>query len=331
MNSNSERTIGSNDSLKPHSQSFKLKNIFLEQSRFKAKNTKNFHLSNRLHELQRKKGDFKYLEKCVYKHFISLYKNSKNDYNIRMIDDILNNESTHLVAEFKDYLIMGDITEFLQKAYNIKECQKYLPKIYEYYNSCSVIFPNYVNLHESKYIYKNIRKKQKVIDNQQEQEEKQEKIKKGNIKLENNEVFFTTKTFNSILDQTNTSNVRLFFGINDKIDANETPNNIVEKLEKAEKEAIKRKINLVKNYKNSRPINNNMENNTNINTNTNTNNSNIFNNNSKIYKKNKTIKERNKSNNNNLHYLTGAKKKSNIKLNHNHLKGNINSNINNNS
>ena len=46
----------------------------------------------------------------------------KNDYNIRMIEDILNNESTHLVAEFKDYLIMGDITEFLQKSYNIKHC-----------------------------------------------------------------------------------------------------------------------------------------------------------------------------------------------------------------
>ena len=323
MNSNSERTIGSNDSLKPHSQSFKLKNIFLEQNRFKAKNTKSIHINNRLHELQKKKGDFKYLEKCVYRHFISLYKNSKNDYNIRMIEDILNNESTHLVAEFKDYLIMGDITEFLQKAYDIKECQKYLPKIYEYYNSCSVIFPNYVTLHESKYIYKNIRKKQKVIDNQQEQEEKQEKIKKGNIKLENNEDFFTSKTFNSILDQTNTSNVRLFFGINDKIDANETPNNIIEKLEKAEKEAIKRKINLVKNYKNSRPINNNME--------SNTNNSNIFNNNSKIYKKNKTIKERNKSNNTNIHYLTGAKKKSNIKLNHNNFKTNQNANMNINS
>ena len=82
-----------------------------------------------------------------------------------MIDDILNNESTHLVAEFKDYLIMGDITEFLQKCYNIDECKKYLPKIYEYYNSCSVIFPNYVKLHESKYIYKNIRKKTKLFLN----------------------------------------------------------------------------------------------------------------------------------------------------------------------
>ena len=182
MNSNSDITIGSNNSIKPHSQSFNLKNIFLDHIKPKTKSGRGIHKNNRLYEHQRKKGDFKYLEKYVHNHFIHFYKNSKNDFNIRMIDDILNNESTHLVAEFKDYLIMGDITEFLQKAYNIQECQKYLPKIYEYYNSCSVIFPNYVNLHESKYIYKNIRKKQKVIDNQQEQEEKK-KSKKKMLKL----------------------------------------------------------------------------------------------------------------------------------------------------
>ena len=332
MSSNSDITIGSNTSLKPHSQSFKLKNIFLDYHKSKPKNSKGIHKNNRLYEHQQKKGDFKYLEKYVHKHFINFYKNTKNDYNIRMIDDILNNESTHLVAEFKDYLIMGDITEFLQKSYSIKECKKYLPKIYEYYNSCSVIFPNYVNLHESKYIYKNIRKKQKVIDNQQEQEEKQEKIKKGNIKVENNEVFFTTKTFNSILDQTNTSNLKLFFGVNDKIDANETPNDIVAKLEKAENEANRRKMNLVKN-RNTKNINNIIENNnhttSNIKVNNNSN-TNIFNN-SKIYNKNKSINQRNKSgNNNNIHCLTGAKKKNNVKVNnnHNHANTNINSNSN---
>ena len=319
MNSNSERTIGSNSSLKPHSQSFNFKNIFVEKNKPKIKNSKGILSNNRLYEHQRKKGDFKYLEKYVHKHFISLYKNSKNDYNKRMIEDILNNESTHLVAEFKDYLIMGDITEFLQKLYNIKDCKKYLPKIYEYYNSCSVIFPNYVNLHESKYIYKNIRKKQKVIDNQQEQEEKQEKIKKGNINLENNEEFFTTKVFNSILDQTNTSNVKLFFGVNDKNDANETPNEIVANLEKAEKEIMKHKITLVKN-KNSRQINDFMEINNTGNNGNNINN-NVVNNNSKVYNKNKSIKE--KSNNMNLN---GSKKKQNLKISNKFTNNNINSN-----
>ena len=293
MNSNSE----SNKSLHPHS--LKIENISLNQYKKKIKKQKGKLKNNILYEYQQKKADMKYLEKYIHKYFISFYKNTKNDYNIRMIEDILNNESTHLVAEFKDYLIMGDITEFLQKSYNIEESQKYLPKIYEYYNSCSVIFPNYVKLHESKYIYKNIRKKQKVIDNQQEQEEKQEKIKKGEIKYDENEDFLTTKTFYSILDQTNTSNIKLFFGVKDKIDINETPNNIVEKLKKAEKDAIKKKIQLIKN--NSK-LNLNIKENNNINNNI------TKKNNNKIFNKNKSIKERNK-NSNNIHYLSHVQKK----------------------
>ena len=305
----------SNNSVHPHS--LNLQSISLNQYKKKTKYSKNIFKNNLLYEHQRKKGDLNYLEKYIHRYFISFYKNTKNDYNIRMIEDILNNESTHLVAEFKDYLIMGDITEFLQKCYNINECKKYLPKIYEYYNSCSVIFPNYVKLHESKYIYKNIRKKQKVIDNQQEQEEKQEKIKKGEIQYNENEDFLTTKTFYSILDQTNTSNIKLFFGINnnEKVDINETPNNIVEKLKKAEKDAMKKKIHLVKN--NSK-MNINIKDNNTIN---NMNNSNMNKrNNSKIYNKNKQIKERNK-NYGNIHYLSHIQRK---KF---HTKNNSNINI----
>ena len=324
MNSDSDKLIEENNSILPHSQSFKVHNIFLDQYKPKHKNHKIIIKNNRLYEYQRRKGDFKYLQKYVHKHFINLYKNSKNDYNIRMIDNILNNENTHLVAEFKDYLIMGDITEFLQKSYNMNECRKNLPKIYEYYNSCSVIFPNYVNLHESKYIYKNIRKKQKVIDNQQEQEERQEKIKKGSLKIDNNDIFFTTKTFYSILEQTNTSNLKLFFGINDNKDINETPNNIMKKLEKAENEVMKKKINLVKN-KNARQISNIIEINNNTANNIKTkSNNNIFNISNNKINNNKTFNERNNNNkifnernknNNNVHNLTGVKRKNNMKLN----------------
>ena len=195
-----------------------------------------------------------------------------------MIEDILNNESTHLVAEFKDYLIMGDITEFLQKTYSMKECQKYLPKIYDYYNSCSVIFPNYVMLHESKYIYKNIRKKQKVIDNQQKQEEMKEKIKNGEFIFYDDDDFFSSKTVCSILEQTNTSYAKKIFGIKNKDDVNETPNNIMEKIVQAEKEADKFKINLVKNNSNLN-INNNKDNKENKSVNNN--NKNITNSNGK--------------------------------------------------
>jgi len=65
-----------------------------------------------------------------------------------------------------------------------KENLNLLPKIYEYYISYSVIFPNYVTLAKSQYIYKNIQRKKWVTDIQQEQEDKEESIKNGLIKQE---------------------------------------------------------------------------------------------------------------------------------------------------
>ena len=269
-----------------------------------------------------KKLSLKEIEKQVHKYFIDLYYHDKDFYNIKAIDDIINNYSTHLVAEFKDYLIMGDDSEFLQKKYNMYECKKYLPTLFDYYKSCSVIFPNYVVLRESKYIFKNIRKKQKVIDNQQEQDDKNEKIKKGEIKLEDNEDFFNTKAFNSILNQTNTSNVKLFFGINSKNkinDSEETANNIFNNIVKAEKEAFIIKQNYIlkkrNNKKNIFYTNNNNELKSKINT-YNINNAN----NAKLIRKRKII-----NNNNYLNTKIPVSKIKNIENNKNNK--NINNQI----
>ena len=168
-----------------------------------------------------------YYEKYSNMVFNIKYSNDKNFYNIKVINDIINNESTNLVAEFKDFLIYGDDTEFLHDNYNIAESKKYLPKIFDYYLKCSVIFPNYIVLPESKYIFKNIRKKQKVIDNQQEQEDKREKILKGEIEYEDNDVLFTSNAIYTILNQTNTSHIKKIFGMNNN-DNKEEKNNTIE-------------------------------------------------------------------------------------------------------
>ena len=321
-----------------HPYSLDVQDFSCNKKKFKRKKEHNIYTNRNFYYNQGKKGQkfgLKDIEKYVHKYFVHFYQNTKDDYNIKMINDILSNETTHLVAEFKDFLIMGDITEFLNKSYNINECKKFLPKIYDYYISCSVIFPNYITLHESKYIYKNIRKKQKVIDNQQEQEEKQEKIKKGDIKLDDNDEYFSSKTLNSILDQTNTSNVKCLFGLNNdkNTDPDETPNNIVAKLEQAENDAIQRKTCLVKNHNNSMLNNNNVKKNINDNYNTinninNNNNNNVFINNSRLYIKNKYYKEKNNKDNGNIHYIS-SQNRNNIKLNMNSNSNVKNSNANN--
>ena len=189
---------------------------------FKIK-PKNIFNNYKLFAYQKASGNITLLKKLMHQVFVDKYYHDKNFYNAKVIGDIINNESTHLVAEFKDYLIYGDDSEFLQRNYNIKDCKKYLPRIFNYYESCSIIFPNYVVLHESKYIYKNIQKKQRLIDIQQEREEKLKTVKSGSNngkeingekKEENN--LFNTNAIYSILGQTNTSNINKLFGINNE-------------------------------------------------------------------------------------------------------------------
>jgi len=196
------------------------------------------------------------LEKFIYKNFKKTYSNDKDFYNIKVINEIICNESSHIVAIFKDYLINGDYSEFLQRFYKSYESYNNLPKIFEYYDSCSVIFPNYVVLPESKYIYKNIQRKQRVIDNQQELEEKQEQLKNQQIKKHKNkkkksylslsssltsndsssiDKVFNTQDIDSILNQTNHSILNKFFGI--KKDNNKSLgeiNNLIDAIDKAE-------------------------------------------------------------------------------------------------
>ena len=84
-----------------------------------------------------------------------------------MVNDLIYNEQTHLVSIFKDYLILDDINEFLKRFYQKKsESQVRLPKLCDFYNKYSQVFPNFVALPESKYMFRNIQKKQKLIDDQ---------------------------------------------------------------------------------------------------------------------------------------------------------------------
>jgi len=198
---------------------------------------KNNNILNKLYIINKEITPMNILEKIVNKKFINSNSLNKDFYNIKIINEIICNENTHIVAEFKDFLIKGDYSEFLQKVYTMSECKRCLPKIFEYYDSCSVIFPNYVILPESKYIYKNIQRKQRIIDNQEDLENKKKKIQKGLIKESDDlEQFFTIHALDSILDQTDTSGIKKFFGVNqdDNSEKNISLENIINKITNAE-------------------------------------------------------------------------------------------------
>ena len=143
------------------------------------------------------------------------YNKVASSYNLLILDNLLSNGKCHIVALFKEFLIIDDNSEFLKRYYKIKESLPRIKKVAQYYYETSVIFPNYTPLFESKFIYKNIMKKQKIIDQIQELEDKKDKNKnkkKKDNKNYLNEKVFNDTAYNEILNQSE-SVLRIVFGL----------------------------------------------------------------------------------------------------------------------
>ena len=160
----------------------------------------------------------KSLIKKIYKLFNKKYSKMPLNYNINIIDNIIYNEKSHIVATFKDRLIIDDTGEFLKRYYIKKESNVRLPKFYEYYDLYSKIFPNYTTFYEGKYLYQNIQRKQRMIDLQEklEMDEKNNKDKKDFSRNEsqNKENVFNTDAIDSILNGTNNEGMEIIFNVN---------------------------------------------------------------------------------------------------------------------
>jgi hypothetical protein len=74
------------------------------------------------------------------------------------------NENRRVVSVFKDYLIFDDFSEYLKRFYKTYEIKDRLQRAFDFYDKYSKVFPNYVLLPESKYMFKNIERKQKLIN-----------------------------------------------------------------------------------------------------------------------------------------------------------------------
>ena len=156
------------------------------------------------------------LIKKIFNKFQNKYNHMTDQYETNIIDNIIYNDKSHIVAKFKDLLIAYDYSDYLKRYYTYRESIIRLPKYYEYYNLYSKIFPNYTSLPEGKYFYMNIQRKQRMIDLQEkiENENDNEKEKVDNV--------FNTSVVNSILNRTNKEEMEIIFDINiDKIKKNE--------------------------------------------------------------------------------------------------------------
>ena len=129
------------------------------------------------------------------------YNISKDFYNKKKVNELIFNDPSSYTAAFKEYLLLEDENEFLRRFYKKNELKKKLSSIYNFYEKYSKIFPNYIIIQESKFMYKNIQKKQKMIDNLQYIKE-QEKRNKERKKNTSNDTIFTNGAINDIFNQT---------------------------------------------------------------------------------------------------------------------------------
>ena len=131
------------------------------------------------------------------------YSSDPYTYSYQCIKNLIFNEKCRIVSRFKDYLVLDDNIEFLNKFYYKNEQKKRLNKILEFYDKYNKVFPNYMILPENEYIYKNLRKKQKMIDIQNEKLLSQEKKNKKGLHLDDASVYsiFFTKKINASIDK----------------------------------------------------------------------------------------------------------------------------------
>ena len=169
-------------------------------------------------------GNYQYLhnleKRARYKIIRNYYKYIHVDYNKLIISNLMCNASCHMVAIFKNYLLEDDDSEYLRRIYKKKESIPRLKKLYLYYEETSVIFPNYTPLIESKYLYNNVIKKQRVIDEQQDLEDKRKDKLKVMVKRRKNspknqkieDKVFSNTAYDEILNVSE-SVLRIVFGL----------------------------------------------------------------------------------------------------------------------
>ena len=177
-----------------------LQKILFQSSKAKTQNKQDYHQTKS--DIYKKLNIFSLSKKILY------HKYSQFEYSFSLIctNNLIFNEKCRIVARFKDFLVLDDSTEFLRRFYPKKQLKIRLKKIYNFYDSYCKIFPNYMILPESQFLYRNIRKKQKMIDAfneiKKEEEENRKHLKLGlvdeNIKNKEENVVFTKQIQESI-------------------------------------------------------------------------------------------------------------------------------------
>lgn len=170
----------------------------------------------------------------IHNKLIDDYQSNSLDYGSALIKSIMRNESSHYVILYKELLFIDSVTEFIRKYYTLSESNEPLHKLINYYDKYSKIFPNYNAINEGKYFFRNIQRKQIMIDLQEEMEyEEKEKKKKldDGIDIGLNYDLFNTDIYESITNDNNREEIAMIFSIDIREEKGEDDSEMIEGIE----------------------------------------------------------------------------------------------------
>jgi hypothetical protein len=115
-----------------------------------------------------KVSDLKYLRKKLIisrsKYIYNKTMPKQTDFDRKKIEEIIFKKKSTLTVNFYDSLIYDEHKEFLKRYYSFEDILLKIPQISSYINSVSKLYPNYIDMNVSRYIFKNISCKQNLLD-----------------------------------------------------------------------------------------------------------------------------------------------------------------------
>ena len=145
----------------------------------------------------------------------SKYNSSNISYAIKKIDDLIYLETSLYTSKFREFLLYEEESDFFRRLYPSSELYPKLKKILLFYNKYSKIFPNYIIMNGAKYLYKNIQKKQKMINNLQEMRKQERRNRRLCLSNFNESNVIGKTTMQSVLNVTSSfykKNLMKLFG-----------------------------------------------------------------------------------------------------------------------
>ena len=144
------------------------------------------------------------IERRAHSFLSTKYFVSSEQINANTISNIIYNEKLRIVSDFKEWLIFEDQNEFLKRFYNSKESKEKIKNLIMFYEANAKIFPNYCTLPESYYLFKNIKRKQKMIDNLEGFEKERKDLYNSNHSDKTVNIF-TSNIINSLMSNSDTN------------------------------------------------------------------------------------------------------------------------------